>query len=179
MVTVASAMNVTAQTFIFLLRSASFIFAACALTRDSREPSRQESARRRDPPASTSRRRTPTLYMAEFLPAPALLPSPLSKMAFAEQRAQRVSIERARKARADQEFQRRQTERLEAERARKLYDKQARELIALRREMKERSEPGYGPKRWCWPGALQTSGREHSPFLHASKPDPHVSFLLG
>ena len=99
-------------------------------------------------------------------------------MAFAEQRAERASLERARKARADQEFQRRQTERLEAERARKLYDKQARELIALRREMKERSEPGYGPKRWCWPGALQTSGLEHSPFLHAKpscKPDPHVS----
>ena len=94
--------------------------------------------------------------MAEFLPAPALLPSPLASMAFAEQRAERIARERARKAQADKEFLERQSERLDAERARKVWDKQARQLISLRREMKERQEPGYGPKRWCWPGAVHT-----------------------
>ena len=92
--------------------------------------------------------------MAEFLPAPALLPSPQASSAFAEQRAERLARERARKAQADREFLQRQTDRLEAEQARKQYDKQARELLSLRREMKERQEPGYGPQRWCWPGAL-------------------------
>ena len=93
--------------------------------------------------------------MAEFLPAPALLPSPLASMAFAEQRAERVARERARKAQADKEFLQRQSERLDAERARKAWDKQARQLISLRREMKERQEPGYGPVRSAGAGQVQ------------------------
>ena len=106
--------------------------------------------------------------MAEFLPAPAFLPSPLASMAFAEQRAERIARERARKAQADKEFLERQSERLDAERARKVWDKQARQLISLRREMKERQEPGYGPKRWCWPGAVH--------FVHMS-PTPWQNLM--